>query len=82
MMNLSISCVDLNNIKSDQDEDGRVIPLLLENKPPVREDAMDTSEIPDLHMRPEPVRELTSHTLNVTYTHFECSILLIVIEYC
>ena len=49
------NCTDLKNCKarSEAGEEGPVIPLLLQNKPPVDEN--ETGELADLHMRPEPV---------------------------
>jgi hypothetical protein len=49
---------DLKKAKSEEGEEeggGQMIPLLLQNKPPVREES-ETGELADLSMRPEPVR--------------------------
>ena len=48
---------DLENYKSEREgvDDGPVIPLLLQNKPPVTADEAENSEIPDLSLRPESV---------------------------
>ena len=51
-------CADLKIAKSEEGEEGdggQMIPLLLQNKPPVREDS-ETGELADLSMRPDPVR--------------------------
>ena len=51
-------CPDLKKAKSEEGEEeggGQMIPLLLQNKPPVREES-ETGELADLSMRPEPVR--------------------------
>jgi G patch domain/KOW motif-containing protein len=47
---------DLKNQKSQSEtvDEGPVIPLLLQNKPPVNEDTQEAGELADLHMRPEP----------------------------
>ena len=47
--------IDLEGSKSGGGDGMPVIPLLLQNKPPVSEDAMETGELADLSMRPEPV---------------------------
>lgn len=49
--------IDLKNAESEEREEdkGQVIPLLLQNKPPVREDGEETGELADLSMRPESV---------------------------
>ena len=49
--------VDLKKAESEEREGdkGQVIPLLLQNKPPVREDGKETGELADLSMRPESV---------------------------
>ena len=41
--------------QSEGPEEGLVIPLLLQNKPPAVED-QETGELPDLHLRPDTVR--------------------------
>ena len=48
---------DLKNYKSQSEaaDEGPVIPLLLQNKPPVDEGAEEAGELADLHMRPDPV---------------------------
>ena len=48
---------DLKNTKSEEEEveGGQMIPLLLQNKPPVRGDIAETGELADLSMRPDPV---------------------------
>ena len=60
MLCVPISNVDLQESQqSGESEEGPVIPLLLQNKPPVDEEANDRDELADLHLRPEPVSDWT-----------------------
>ena len=53
-------CTDLKSAKSEGEEgDGsQVIPLLLQNKPPVIGDGTETGELADLSMRPDNVSHI------------------------
>ena len=56
MLCVPISNVDLQESQqSGESEEGPVIPLLLQNKPPVDEEANNRDELADLHLRPEAV---------------------------